>query len=114
MATEAEMRATARYKKANIRRISFEVQNTYWDEVLKPAIVSTGMSTNGFIKMCIEKYLREEMGITGAQRYMIELSGTDLDLLNPLAERMNESVEEFIMNAVAERIEKLTIKFHNQ
>ena len=53
MATEAEMRATAKYKKANMHRISFEVQNKYWDEELWPAIEESGMSVNGFIKMCI-------------------------------------------------------------
>lgn len=61
MATEAEMRATAKYKKANMHRISFEVQNKYWNEELWPAIEASGMSTNGFIKKCIAYYL-ENMG----------------------------------------------------
>lgn len=59
--TQAEMRATAKYKKAHMHRISFEVQNKYWDEELGPAIRESGMSTNGFIKKCIEYYL-ENMG----------------------------------------------------
>ena len=56
--SKADMMATARYKKKHVHRISFEVQNKYWDEELQPAIEESGLSTNGFIKMCIEEYLK--------------------------------------------------------
>lgn len=57
----AHMKATAKYKKAHIRRLSFEVQNEYFDEVLKPAIDETGMSINGFIKEAIKEYIENHL-----------------------------------------------------
>lgn len=59
--TEAQMRASAKYKKEKVKRVALEIQNAYWDETLKPAIEASGMSTNGFIKKCIAYYL-ENMG----------------------------------------------------
>lgn len=58
MATKAHSKATAKYKKTHIKRIAFEVQNEYWNEVLMPAIEKSGLSINGFIKEAVKEYIR--------------------------------------------------------
>lgn len=42
------------YQKEHIKRISFNVQQTYFNEVLKPTCDKLGLPVNTFIKQAIE------------------------------------------------------------
>ena len=61
MATEAEMKATAKYKKTHLKRISFEVQKEYFANVMSPAIERSGESINGYIKKAIQERIDREV-----------------------------------------------------
>lgn len=54
--SESQKRATAKYKAANYKRISFDVPSDFADTV-KAAAAARGLSVNGFIRACIESEL---------------------------------------------------------
>lgn len=54
--SESQKRATAKYKAANYKRISFDVPLDFAFEI-KAAAAVRGMSVNGFIRSCIEAVL---------------------------------------------------------
>lgn len=43
------------YTKANYRRFSFRVTNSYYENILEPAINASGESANAFIKKAIDE-----------------------------------------------------------
>lgn len=55
MRTEAQLRASVKYKKSHIKRIAFEVQKEYFESVIKPEAEKRGETVNGFIKKAIEE-----------------------------------------------------------
>ena len=57
--TKARIRATTKYKKNHVKRIALEVRREYWEEELYPAILSSGMSTNGFVKEALREYIEK-------------------------------------------------------
>jgi hypothetical protein len=60
--SEARMRASIKYAKNNIKRVPFDCQKDYYEEVLKPAAEKAGMPVNAFIKAAIaEKIERENL-----------------------------------------------------
>lgn len=61
MTTQAQMRATAKYKRTHLKRISFEVQNEYWNDVLSKAVKESGLSLNGFIKEAVKEYIEKHL-----------------------------------------------------
>lgn len=60
MQTEAAKRASVKYRKSHIRRIGLDVQNEYFETVLKPAVDKTGETVNGFIKKAIQQRIERE------------------------------------------------------
>jgi hypothetical protein len=51
-----------RYAKENLKRVPFDCQKDYYEEVLKPAAEKAGMKVNAFIKAAIaEKIERENL-----------------------------------------------------
>lgn len=52
--------AIAKYKKTHLHRIGLDVQNEYFDKVLKPAVDKTGETVNGFIKKAIQERIERE------------------------------------------------------
>ena len=60
--SKERMQEMMEYQKQNIKRIPFDVQRTYYNEVLKPAADAAGMRMNEFIKAAIaEKIERENL-----------------------------------------------------
>jgi len=56
------MQGMMEYQRNNIKRIPFDVQKSYYNEVLKPATEKAGMKMNEFIKAAIaEKIERENL-----------------------------------------------------
>lgn len=53
--TEAQTRAMLKYAKSHIRRVPFDVQIEYYENVLKPTAESLGEPVNTFIKKAIEE-----------------------------------------------------------
>lgn len=53
-------KAVDKYKKSHIRRIGLDVQISYFDEVLKPAVDKTGETVNGFIKKAVQERIERE------------------------------------------------------
>ena len=53
--SDARKKANDSYKKRKIKRIPFDVQKEYYDNVLKPAADRAGTSVNGFITAAINE-----------------------------------------------------------
>ena len=58
--SEAQARATRKWKEKNIRRISLEVSRTWWETEVSPAIEKSGESINGYIKKAITDRIKRE------------------------------------------------------
>ena len=53
--TEAQSRSRVNYAKRKLKRVPFDVQKEYYEEVLKPIADSVGEPVNTFIKKAIEE-----------------------------------------------------------
>lgn len=51
--TEAQKKASIKYQKKKLKRIPLDVQKSYYESVLLPAVQKSGESVNGFIKKAI-------------------------------------------------------------
>ena len=60
MQSVSQLRASEKYKKAHIKRIAFEVQKEYFENVIKPEAEKRGETVNGFIKKAIEERIGNE------------------------------------------------------
>lgn len=60
MISEAQVRATTKYKKTHLKRVPFEMKKDFYEEVLKPAVEKSGQSTNGYIKEAILRRIKED------------------------------------------------------
>ena len=60
MATQAQRKATEKYKKKNIKRVALEMQTEYFEKVLKPEIDKAGDTVNGWIKKAIAEKIERE------------------------------------------------------
>lgn len=60
MQTLAQLRASAKYKKAHIKRVALEMQIEYFENVLKPASEEAGETVNGYIKKAIAEKIERE------------------------------------------------------
>lgn len=58
--TEAQKRATMKWKTAHMRRIYLEVNKEYYENVLQPAVEHAGESMNGYIKAAIQARIDKE------------------------------------------------------
>ena len=57
--SDARMRASIKYAKANLKRFPLDMQKEYFEDVLKPAAEAAGMPISTFIKAAIaEKIAR--------------------------------------------------------
>ena len=59
--TEAQRRATMKYKEKAYRRIPLDVRKEYYEEIAKAA-EAAGESVNGYIKKAIEERMQREAG----------------------------------------------------
>ena len=57
MSTEAQKRASRKWMEKNLRRISFDVSNDYFDNVFEPFIKVHGYTMRGFILEAINHYM---------------------------------------------------------
>lgn len=57
--TEAQKKATTKYKEKNIKRIPLDVQREKYDEI-KAAADHAGETVNGFIKKAIDERIERE------------------------------------------------------
>ena len=57
--TEAQKKATTKYKEKNIKRIPLDVQKEKYDEV-KAAADRAGETVNGYIKRAIDERIERE------------------------------------------------------
>ena len=57
--TEAQKKATTKYKEKNIKRIPLDVQKEKYDEV-KAAADRAGETVNGYIKRAIDERMERE------------------------------------------------------
>lgn len=57
--TEAQRKATTKYKEKNIKRIPLDVQKEKYDEV-KAAADRAGETVNGYIKRAIDERMERE------------------------------------------------------
>lgn len=62
-ATEAQKRATAKYKREKLKRIPFEVSKEKYDEI-KSFTDSKGETVNGFIKRAIDETMQREKDLS--------------------------------------------------
>lgn len=58
--SEAQKKATIKYAKQNLKRIPFDVQKDYYDNVLKPAADSAGIGVNTYIKNAIAEKIERD------------------------------------------------------
>ena len=61
MQTQAQLKASAKYKKAHIKRVALEMKNEYFNEVLKPAADKAGEPVNTYIKKAIADRIEREI-----------------------------------------------------
>lgn len=59
MTTEAQKRATAKYKEKNLKRIPLDVQKEKYEEI-KAAADHAGKTVNGYIKEAIDEKMERE------------------------------------------------------
>ena len=63
MSTEAQVKASMKWLKKNMRRIGLDVRNDYYNDVLLPFVQKHGYSVRGFILEALDfymKYLEEQ------------------------------------------------------
>lgn len=48
------------YRKKNLRRVSLDFPNDYYDNVLMPAVEASGLGKSGFIKAAITEKLQRD------------------------------------------------------
>ena len=58
MTTEAQIRATAKWRNAHYRRITFDVSKEYFSETLQPFVQNHGYTMRGFILEAVEHYMK--------------------------------------------------------
>ena len=56
------LKKTYEYRKNNLKRVGIDFNNTYYTEVLQPAIEKSGMTISGFIKEAINEKIDRESG----------------------------------------------------
>ena len=59
MTSEAQKKATAKYKEKNLKRIPLDVQKEKYEEI-KAAADQAGKTVNGYIKEAIEEKMKRE------------------------------------------------------
>ena len=60
--SEAQNRATQKYKNKTMKRIPLDVRKEYYDNEIKPAADRAGESVNGYIKKAVaDRILREKL-----------------------------------------------------
>ena len=65
MSTEAQVRATAKWRSNHYRRIAFDVSKEFFSDALQPFAQERGYTMRGFILESIErniKYIEENKG----------------------------------------------------
>lgn len=65
--TEAQKKATAKYKANNVKRIPLDVQKERYEEILSHA-QGLGETVNGFIKRAISETMERDKANSGAHR----------------------------------------------
>lgn len=60
MQTEAQKRASAKYRKKHFRRVSLDFQNSYYESCLKEYAKEAGETVSGYIKKAIEQRAERE------------------------------------------------------
>lgn len=63
MISEARKRADRKYKESHIKRVSLDMQKTYFEEILKPAADNAGETVNGYVKKAIAERIRREQDV---------------------------------------------------
>ena len=58
MSTEAQKRASAKWKKNNLKQIPLDVRPEYYNEVLLPFVRNHGYTMRGFILEAVEHYMK--------------------------------------------------------
>ena len=80
--TDAEKNARLRYEKKKLKRVPLDMQQSYFDDVLKPACKAVGEQTNTFIKKAISDRISAETDIDSSpDSYTVNISYSPNDKL---------------------------------
>ena len=106
--SDAQKRATAKYKEKNLKRIPLDVQKEKYEQI-KAASEKAGESVNGYIKHAIDERMKidkEKESTANTENILFQVQAGEKEPINAHAAKMGESLNGFILRAICETIER--------
>ena len=99
--SDAQKRATAKYKAEKYKRVPFDVPIPFYEETIKPAVEQSGMSLNGFLKEAVLNRIEKGSAPDG---FVVQMPPEDLERYEKEARDRDMDLQEMILLALQEFI----------
>lgn len=95
--SDAQRRATAKYKEKAYKRVPFDVPNAFYNDMIKPAVDQAGTSLNKFLKEAVTEKI-ERMSVP--DKFTLDIPQEELDVYAQAADERGMTLEEMIIEAL--------------
>lgn len=97
--SDAQKRATAKYKEKAYKRVPFDVPIAFYNDMIKPAVDQAGTSMNKFLKEAVVEKV-ERMSVPEGSS--LDLSQEELELYAQAADERGMNIQELVKEALKE------------
>lgn len=95
--SQAQKRATAKYKAENYKRVPFDVSKEFYEGSIKPAIKQYGKTMNKFLKDAVSEKIDR---MSAGEGLTLHFPNDDIKTYKQAAEDRGMTLEEMISEAV--------------